>query len=35
MLSAARTLMWMEFEREPTYFVGEIIDYIKNYEDGG
>jgi hypothetical protein len=27
--------MLMEFEREPAYFVGEIIDYIKNYEDGG
>jgi hypothetical protein len=35
MLSAARALMWMEFEREPIYFVGENIYYIKNYEDGG
>jgi len=35
MLSAARKLMWMEFEREPNHFVGEIIDYIKNYDDGG
>jgi hypothetical protein len=35
MLSIARKLMWMEFEREPNYFVGEIIDCIKNYEDGG
>jgi hypothetical protein len=33
MLSAARTLMWIEFGRQPTYFVGEIIHYIKNYED--
>jgi hypothetical protein len=35
MLSVARKLIWMEFEKDLTYYVGEIIDYIKNYEDGG